>query len=193
MQGLNMKDRTIEELFERHAEKLFAYLCQHAPSREDAEDVLAETFMAALAERKFMQLSATAQTAWLWRVARNKAADAFRRAAFRRNVSFEQVAEPLYEDKAGDPEQAALRQDEAQEIQALVRSLPQAQQEVLQLRFGYGLSCGEIAAILGKREDAIRMMLSRTMNVLRQLYARRSSLAQDSQPGEDKRDRRVDE
>lgn len=183
----------MEELFERHAEKLFAYLRQHTPSREDAEDILAETFVAALAERKFMQLSATAQTAWLWRVARNKAADAFRRAAFRRNLSFEQVAETLYEDEAGDPEQMALRQDEAQEIQALVRSLPQAQQEVLQLRFGYGLTCGEIAAILGKHEDAVRMMLSRTMNALRRLYARRSSVAQSSSPDENKRDQRGDE
>jgi DNA-directed RNA polymerase specialized sigma24 family protein len=61
----------MEELFEQHSEKLFTYLRQHTQSREDAEDILVETFMAALGETKFAHLSETAQIAWLWRVARN--------------------------------------------------------------------------------------------------------------------------
>jgi DNA-directed RNA polymerase specialized sigma24 family protein len=39
----------MEELFERQAETLFAYLRQHAPTRRDAEDILVETFLRALA------------------------------------------------------------------------------------------------------------------------------------------------
>jgi RNA polymerase sigma factor (sigma-70 family) len=156
----------MEELFEQHSEKLFTYLRQHIPSREDAEDILVETFMAALAETKFAHLSETAQTAWLWRVARNKAVDAFRKATFRRTVPLEQAAETICEDEAQDPEQMALRQDEEREIHDLLRHLPESRQEMLRLRFGYDLPCGEIAAILGKREDAVRAMLSRTMNSL---------------------------
>lgn len=169
----------MEELFERHAEKLFAYLRQHTTSREDAEDILAETFMAALAEAQFLHFSETAQVAWLWRVARNKVADAFRKAAFRRHVPLEQVAESVYEDEA----QMALRQDEADEIYLLLRSLSESQQEMLRLRFGYDLRCSEIAAIQGKREDAVRAMLSRTLNFLRRSYKPRSSITQSRQPG----------
>lgn len=172
----------MEELFEQHSEKLFTYLRQHTQSREDAEDILVETFMAALGETKFAHLSETAQIAWLWRVARNKVVDAFRKAAFRRNVSLEQADETICEDEGRDPEQMALRQDEEREIHDLLHSLPELQQEILGLRFGYGLHCGEIAAILGKREDAVRAMLSRTMNSLRQSYARRSSISQHSKP-----------
>jgi RNA polymerase sigma factor (sigma-70 family) len=179
---LRIKHQTVEELFERHAEKLFVYLRHHAPSREDAEDILAETYMAALADAKFLHLSDVAQVAWLWRVARNKVVDTFRKAAFRRNVSLEQVRQTMYEDEARDPEQVALRQSESDEIHDLVRSLPEAQQEILQLRFAYDLHCGEIAAILDKREDTVRTMLSRTMNSLRHLYAQRPSTAQDSTP-----------
>jgi RNA polymerase sigma-70 factor (ECF subfamily) len=138
--------------------------------------------MAALAETKFTHLSATAQIAWLWRVARNKAVDAFRKVSTRRNVPLELASETICEDEARDPEQVALRQDEEREIHDLVHTLPELQQEILRLRFGFGLHCGEIAAILGKREDAVRAMLSRTMNSLRQLYARRSSIAQYSRP-----------
>jgi RNA polymerase sigma factor (sigma-70 family) len=180
------RGKTIEELFEQHSEKLFTYLRQHTQSREDAEDILVETFMAALAESKFTHLSETAQIAWLWRVAHNKVVDAFRKATFRRNVSLEQATETICEDEARDPEQMALRQDEEREIHDLVHHLPETQQEMLQLRFGYGLHCGEIAAILGKREDAVRAMLSRTMNSLRQLYVQRSSISQHGRS--DKRD-----
>jgi RNA polymerase sigma factor (sigma-70 family) len=174
--------RAVEELFEQHSEKLFAYLRQHTQSREDAEDTLVETFMAALAETKFAHLSETAQIAWLWRVARNKAVDAFRKATSRRNVPLGLASETICEDEARDPEQVALRQDEEREIHDLVYTLPELQQEILRLRFGFGLHCGEIAVILGKREDAVRAMLSRTMNSLRQLYAQRSSIAQHSRP-----------
>src|SRR5260370_21355060 len=178
----------MEELFARYSEKLFSYLRQHTPAREDAEDILVETFTAALAEAKFAHLSETAQVAWLWRVARNKVADALRKATFRRNVSLEQADETLCEDEARGPEQMALRQDEEREVQDLLHHLSEPQREMLRLRFGYDLRCGEIAAILGKREDAVRAMLSRTMNSLRQLYAQRASISQHSEPGKHERD-----
>lgn len=181
----------MEELFAQHSEKLFTYLRQHTPSREDAEDLLVETFMAALAEAKFAHLSETAQIAWLWRVAHNKVVDAFRKATVRRDIPLEQADETLCEDEARGPEQMALRRDEEREIQDLLYLLSEPQREMLRLRFGYDLRCGEIAAILGKREDAVRAMLSRTMNSLRQLYGQRSSISQHSEPG--KHDGDVDE
>jgi RNA polymerase sigma factor (sigma-70 family) len=176
------RGQTVEELFEQHSEKLFTYLRQHTQSREDAEDILVDTFMAALADAKFAHLSETAQVAWLWRVARNKVVDAFRKAIFRHNVPLEQANETICEEEARGPEQMALRQDEEREMHDLLHTLPELQQEVLRLRFGYDLHCGEIAAILGKREDAVRAMLSRSMNSLRQLYAQRSSISQHNKP-----------
>lgn len=169
------RGRVIEELFEQHGGKLFAFLQTHTPSREDAEDILVETFTAALAEAKFAHLSESEQTAWLWRVARNKVVDEFRRESVRRKALLEQMDEPVSDDETHDPEQMALRQDEAREVHELLRHLSAQQQEVLRLRFGYGLQCREIALILGKRENTVRVMLSRAMNLLRQLYSHSSS------------------
>ena len=142
--------QTIEELFEQHSEKLFAYL------------------------------PAPAQVAWLWRVARNKVVDAFRKATVRRSLPLELADETPCEEEGRDPERAALRQDEEREIQDLLQTLPELQQEVLRLRFGYDLHCGEIATVLGKREDAVRALLSRSMNTLRRLYAQQMSAARQS-------------
>ena len=174
--------QTIEELFEQHSEKLFAYLRQHTPSREDAEDILVDTFMAALSEAKFAHLPASGQVAWLWRVARNKVVDTFRKATVRQSLPLEQADETPCEEEARDPERAALRQDEEREMHNLLQALPELQQEVLRLRFAYDLRSAEIATILGKREDAVRAMLSRSMNTLRRLYAQNASAAQQSKP-----------
>ncbi len=164
---------TTEELFERHSATIFTYLRQHTRSREDAEDILVDTFLAAMEDRQFAGLPASSQVAWLWRVARNKTVNAFRQADVRRGISLEQVDETISEEETQDPEQMALRQDEVRQVRDLLRQLPPLQQDLLRLRFGYDLRCTEIAAILGKREQAVRTMLSRTMKLLRTKYTRR--------------------
>lgn len=181
------RSKAIEELFERHAETLFAFLRRHTPLREDAEDILVETFTVALAEAKFAHLCEAEQTSWLWRVARNKVVDAFRKANVRRNASLEQAEETICEDETRDPEQMALRQDEAREVDDLLQHLSAQQQEVLRLRFGGDLRCREIALILGKRESTVRTMLSRAMNLLRELYFHRLSASSYSEPGKTSR------
>ncbi len=164
---------TTEELFERHSATIFTYLRQHTRSREDAEDILVDTFLAAMEDRQFARLPESSQVAWLWRVARNKTVNAFRQAAVRRGTSLEQVDETISEEETQDPEQMALRQDEVRQVRDLLRRLPPLQQDLLRLRFGYDLRCTEIAAILGKREQAVRTMLSRTLKLLRTQYTRR--------------------
>lgn len=177
MQPFNPATRsvTIEELFDRHSSRLFAYLCQHTPAREDAEDLLVETFLSAMAERKFAHLSESAQVAWLWRVARNKTIDTFRQSAVRRDLSLEHAYETASTDETLNPEEMLVRQDEAREVANLLRSLSPQQREILQLRFSHDLRCSEIATILGKREEAVRTTLSRAMNLLRQLYIQRKA------------------
>jgi RNA polymerase sigma-70 factor (ECF subfamily) len=154
-------------LYERYAAAIFAYLRKHSRSREDAEDILEDIFIAAMENEKFAGLSEQIQVAWLWRVARNKVADAFRRSAVRQNVSLEMVTETLCEDDAQVPEQAASRLDDIALVQQLLQQLSPLQREVMRLRFGDNLRSTEIAATIGKREAAVRAILSRTMNFLR--------------------------
>ena len=48
-----------------------------------------------------------------------------------------------------------------------VRKLSNTQQEIVQLRFGEGLRCKEIAHIIGKSERATRALLYRALKQLR--------------------------
>lgn len=156
-------------LYREYAPKLFAYVSRKIAFADEAEDVLLEVFLALLEhERDVAALSADGQRAWLWTVARNKVNDYHRRHHRRPSVPLEHVEEML--DKAPTPEQVALQQEEYDHLRSSLRHLSSEQQEVLQLRFTGGLRCAEIAIVLHKREGAIRTMLSRTLNVLRDKY-----------------------
>ena len=109
---------------------------------------------------------------WLWRVTRNKVIDTYRRAKTRQNVTLEQVADSLFEDEMASPEYAALQQEDYMDLYAQLQRLPLFQQQILRMRFGQDLSCSEIATRLGKKENVVRVTLSRTLNLLRKMYRR---------------------
>jgi RNA polymerase sigma-70 factor (ECF subfamily) len=164
-------DSTVARLYQEHAPALFAWLRLRAPTKEDAEDLLLEVFQAALEQAGVLATrDGATQRAWLRRVAANKLADHYRRQGGRQPVLLEQVAESLYADDAHAPEQAALAREEHARLRLLLRDLPLLQQQVVALRFVYGLRSAEIAEALGKREGAVRKLLWRTLTLVRARY-----------------------
>ncbi|HEY6541211.1 MAG TPA: sigma-70 family RNA polymerase sigma factor [Ktedonobacteraceae bacterium] len=157
-------------LYQQYAPAIFAYLLRHMSSREDAEDILVEVFLAALENETFLMLPEKAQLVWLWRVTRNKMIDTYRRSLRRQSITLEHIADSVGNDDMSDPEQLALRQEQYRDLQIHLKNLSTLQQEVLRLRFGQGMRCSEIAARMGKREGAIKAMLSRTLNLLKNIY-----------------------
>jgi RNA polymerase sigma factor (sigma-70 family) len=160
-------------LYRKYAPGLLSYVRMRIISEEDAEDLVVEVFVAAIENAKFVALSEKEKQLWLWRVTRNKVIDTYRRAKTRQNVTLEHVAEDLFEDEMASPEYAALRQEDYMDLYAHLQSLPLLQQQILRMRFGQDLSCSEIATMLGKQENAVRVTLSRSLNRLRKIYRRR--------------------
>jgi RNA polymerase sigma factor (sigma-70 family) len=122
----------MEELFQRHRLTIFTHILQYVSSREDAEDILLEVFIAAFENAVIMTLNEHQQLAWLRRVASNKSIDYLRRAQRRTAVPIEQAAETLPEEDYLSPEQVTLRQEEISLLHTHLSSLPQLQQEIIQ-------------------------------------------------------------
>jgi RNA polymerase sigma factor (sigma-70 family) len=160
-------------LFRKYAPGLLTYARMRVSSPEDAEDLVVEVFVAALAQATFAALSEKEQQLWLWRVTRNKVIDDYRRAKTRQNVTLDHVADGLFADEMSSPEYSALRQEDYMELYAHLQSLPPLQQQILRMRFGQDFSCREIATTLGKQENVVRVTLSRSLNLLRKSYRRR--------------------
>lgn len=164
------EDTAIAQLYQRHVYVLLRSIRHLVPTREDAEDILLEVFMAAFERNALAGLSEGEQLAWLRRVAHNKCVDAYRAAQRRAFLPLETVTESLYDDEERLPEQMALHSEELALLHTRLTTLPEYQQQILHLRFGQGLHCTEIARKLNKNESTIRMTLSRTLNLLRKIY-----------------------
>jgi RNA polymerase sigma factor (sigma-70 family) len=171
----------IEQWYQRHATSLLAYVRQHVPSQEDAEDIVVEAFIAALEHKDSSLFSGTEQEqlAWLRRVAYHKCIDQHRRSVRRPTVLVEAASERLFADERLDPEQHALRYEEGALLSARLSQLPEHYQTILRLRFANGLRCTEIGRLLNKNEGTVRVLLSRALNRLRGVYTRQQEKDSD--------------
>ncbi|MBA2288215.1 MAG: sigma-70 family RNA polymerase sigma factor [Ktedonobacteraceae bacterium] len=165
------EDTAIAELYQRHVYTLLRSIQRVVPTREDAEDILLEVFIAAFERNALAGLSEGEQLAWLRRVAHNKCVDAYRASQRRPSLSLETVTELLYDEEGQLPEQVALHSEEMALLRVRLTKLPEQQQQILRLRFGQGLRCTEIARKLNKSEGTVRMTLSRALNLLRRIYS----------------------
>jgi RNA polymerase sigma-70 factor, ECF subfamily len=156
-----------EAVYRRHAPQVLAYLLRHMPSQEDAEDLLLDIFLAVWEKLSTLDRTEQQLGAYLRTVARNKMADYYRQRGKYQMVPLEEIAETAYEREELAPEQRALTREQYTQLHQAVSSLPEQHQAILYLRFGYGLRCGEIAKRLAKNESAVRMMLSRSLKLLR--------------------------
>src|SRR5438067_6177159 len=134
-------DQEMALLYRKYAPALLTYVRMRVPSPEDAEDLVVEVFLAALAHANFAVLSEKAQQLWLWRVTRNKVIDAYRRAKTRQSVTLDHVAEGLFEDEMFIPEYSALRQEDYMDSYTHLESLSPLHQQILRIRLCQGLSC----------------------------------------------------
>ncbi len=160
------------ELYQQYAPALFAYLLRNVSSREDAEDLLLDIFTAALEKLASAAIDEQRFPSWIWAVAHNKVVDYHRRTRVRAHQRLSKVEDSLYEREDQAPEHIALRNEEYRKLHEVLQELPENQREIVRLRFGHGLSFGEIATIISKNESSVRMMLHRAIKLLRKLYAR---------------------
>lgn len=170
-------DRALEEniraqvdaLYQRHSRAVLGYLCRRLPSLTDAEDILADVFFTAL---RVSAQGDTPDLPWLLTVARRRTAD-FYRMRKRRGTMLDHglendEVEAWPAGEQDDPEWRALQSEEVRELATLVARLPQEQREAIALRFAAELPSAQIAVVLGKSDDATRMLLSRAMRRLRE-------------------------
>lgn len=160
-----------EVIYQRYASQIFAYLLRNIPSHQDAEDLLLEVFQVVFEKLPTME-NTPRLAAYLQAVAHNKMVDYYRKRGKHQLTTLEEVAETTYEREELAPEWLLLKSEQYAHLQQAVNSLPATQQTILRLRFGHALRCKEIAKQLGKSENAVRMMLSRSLKQLKSLHAR---------------------
>lgn len=161
----------VDALYQQHSRMVLGYLYRRLPNLADAEDVLADVFLAAL---HHCVSGDEPGPGWLLLVARRRVADFYRERQHTHGAVEppQGIALTDIADTRPQPEDAAIRAEEQREIAALITHLPEEQREALALRFGAGLRSPQIAEALGKSDEAVRALLSRAIRRLRKEWAR---------------------
>jgi len=140
--------------------KLWQFLCARGCTPDAAYDLLAEAFF------KFIQVvckDPRSPVALLYRIAINLHIDSYRRERAS-PVSADNEAVDRY------AKQDAAKLTERDYVQALMRTLPQDEQNLLFMRYWSGMTHKEIAAVLEMPEGTIRRQVAAILNKLQQRW-----------------------
>jgi RNA polymerase sigma factor (sigma-70 family) len=178
------QDQRISEAIEREQSRLRNFIRKRVADRGDAEDVLQDVFYELVEAYRLMK-PIEQVTAWLYRVARNRITDLFRRK--KREVPGSEPAvgtengqelqwEDLLPSPDAGPESAYARSVLLEELDAALDELPEEQREVFIGHELAGYSFKELAAQTGV---SVNTLLSRKHYAILHLRQRLQSIYDD--------------
>jgi RNA polymerase sigma factor (sigma-70 family) len=177
------QDKLISQAMERDEPRLRSFIRKHVADTSDAEDIVQEVFYELLEAYRLMK-PVEHVTAWLFRVARNRMIDLFRR---KRPASLNEPIvssedggtlslEDLLPSAEASPEAAYARNMLLDELEDAIDELPEAQREVFVAHELTGRSFKEISAETGL---SINTLLSRKRYAVLHLRRRLQAIYED--------------
>ena len=164
-------DAALNELMDRHAERLFHYLMRILQNETEASDLAQETFVRIYQHRTRYKSEHKFST-WLYTIATNLARDLQRHRARHPQVSLdaeqrETDFHEILQDAGPDPGATLDSAERAEAVRQAVAELPEELRLPLVLSEYEDKSHAEIAAILNCSAKAVEMRLYRARQQLR--------------------------
>src|ERR1700731_5301174 len=154
--------RAFELLVERHERRIFSMAQRITRNREDAEDVVQQSFQKAFIHLKQFEGKSLFST-WLTRIAINEALMLLRRKRGSHEMQIEESstktesALPLdFLDSAPNPEDSCLDREQKQILSAALNKLRPGIRKAIELRELGELSTGETALVMGLSVAAVK-------------------------------------
>ena len=145
------------KLYDHFVQPVYRYLYSRVGSRHDAEDLTSQTFIAAYeALPRYRERGHFSE--WLFRIARSKLMDYFRRS--NHEVDLDAMEIPIEE---GDALNQVIQDEELSRLKSLLSRLGEKEQDLIRLRYVADLSFAEMAELLGKREATVRKSVHRLL------------------------------
>ncbi len=163
-----------------HQDGLYRWITSLVRDPDLAADITQSTFITAY--EKLESFRGASFRAWLFRIARNRSIDEFRRQKRRASISLDAVREEeslgegseksLMEFVASDvpqPEETVTRNEQAETIARLLETLPEAYRQVLELVDLEGLDYLEAAQVLAVPLGTVKSRMARARLKFREL------------------------
>jgi RNA polymerase sigma-70 factor (ECF subfamily) len=155
------------ELYMRYFDRVYSYLAIALHDPHEAEDAAQQTFLSVMGALPSYERREQPFRAWLFTIARNAAIQRIRhrgRLALVEPAQLDRVRDAPAED---DTHVSALDWISDRELLMFVERLPLAQRQVLVLRYMVGLDNRDIAAVLGRSANEVRVLQHRATTFLR--------------------------
>ncbi len=152
-------------LIDRYADRVHAYLLRQSESRDDADDLLQETWVRVARSAKTFD-TARRFRSWLYGIATNLVRDLFRRRTTKQNA-LHTIAHISPRDPGADRVEELVA---GGELRDRIAELPEAMRAVVWLRYYEGMSEAEMAEALEVPSGTIKSRLNAALRKLRGAY-----------------------
>lgn len=156
-------------LFERHKDLVFRFVANMVRSRDEAEDLVQETFV-----RAFQNIGGYRDqakfTTWLLRIATNLATDRIRMTQRRSHLEQQQAKGGLLWMTEGNPEDPNMNLESAETVRILrevILELPEHHRSMIVLRDIEGREYEDIAQMVGTSVGGVKLRVLRARRALR--------------------------
>jgi RNA polymerase sigma-70 factor, ECF subfamily len=163
-------EEAIGELYDRYFTRVFRFVYARTGNTHDAEDIAGEAFLKVVRSIQGFEWKRGQEGGfepWLFRIVRNEVVNHLRR----------QTAEKREVDVGEAENMAGSDMIDRSELRLMVREaarhLPDAQREIIALRFAGNLDSPQIAEILGKSEANVRVLQFKALKNLQKILSRR--------------------
>lgn len=176
------KSNSISETVKQFGDKLFGFVRKKVSSTEDAEDILQDIWVQLTSLGNIDDFENVG--AWLYRVARNKIVDKYRKK------TSESVEDLMYENESGEfnfkeillmddssgPEAAYFKEVFWEELTSALDELPEKQREVFVLHEIEGFTLRQIA---DQKQQNLKTIISRKGYAVKHLHRKLARLYHD--------------
>lgn len=149
------------EIYIKYADKIYNYFWYRTGHQKDiAEDLMQETFIRAFKHLSKFQVRGYSYLTYLMTIAHNILVNYYRTHKL---IPIDEIGNVPVEITS-----VVNRKIEAEKLWKAVQSLSTLERDVILLRYQKEMSIREIARVMGKTENAIKLLLSRTRKKLAQ-------------------------
>jgi len=157
-------------LFEKNKNMVFGLAFKYTKNKQDAEDILQETFIKALNNlNKFQTKKYSSFSSWIYRIGVNCSIDFLRdKKRIKENLSHWELNESTNPDSSlTDPERKVSREDLKKKIELFLEEMPPRQKMAFVLKHFQQLKIREIAEYMECSEGSVKKQLFRAVKTLK--------------------------
>ena len=162
------KKQDFDQVYEENYDKVYKYTYTILLNKEDTEDVVSNTFMAAYAAYDRYDPERASLATWLMRIAHNEAINLVRSAAYSKRSEM-----PEYYEVPDSSDDSVKGLEDRDSVLYLYSKLSAAEREFLNMRYAMQMKDSEVAETLGLPVKTVNKRYQRLLVKCREILEKR--------------------